>query len=144
MDLVNENEPSKEDRKEKAKQISHITEFVKKKLNGLLQANADTSPLEMKSDYDISGWMRSAEKAPLSDYLLKEPIHYNFFYTTDQLSARLDQFKRYGKDHNALSKIVTRISNVESLFRTINIEGCNELNEYEVEGDRFVRYTLSN
>jgi radical SAM superfamily enzyme YgiQ (UPF0313 family) len=144
MKLVKEHEIDEESQKERVKEILQISEFVKKKLNGVLQVNADTSPLQMKSDYDIFGWMKSDIEVPFSDFLLKEPIYYDFTFTTEQLNARKDQFKRYGTDHNALSKIVTRVSNVESLFRKINLYGSTDQIINQEESDRFVRYTLSN
>ena len=125
-------------------EIRQISKFVKNKLYGLLQANTDTSVLEMESDYDMIGWIKSKEKTPLSDYLLKKPIQYEFFYSNEQLKTQSDQFKRYGTDHNALSKIVTRVSNVESLFRKIRIKGRNDSSLDVCDSDQFVRYALSN
>ncbi len=137
---------TKEEIEQREHEISQVSEFVKKKLNGLLQVNADVSSLQMVSDYDLIGWSKSDGSVSLSNYLLKESIQYEFFYTTEQIKARTDQFARYGTDHNALSKIVTRVSNVESLFRNIKLYGHSSTNQMsdEIEPDRFVRYTLSN
>ena len=44
---------------------------------------------------------------------LKNKKMFYFEYTQDQIKNRNDYFDRYGKDINALSKIVTRISNLE-------------------------------
>ena len=59
------------------------------------------------------------------------------------MKARDDQFKRYGTDANALSKIVTRVSNLESLMRKgITKEGEQVISK-DADQDRFTRYTLS-
>jgi len=71
-------------------------------------------------------------------------IKYKFYYSENQLRVRADHFNRYGTDINALSKIVTRVSNIESLTRRISV------NEEELEifsdsdQDRFTKYALSN
>ena len=77
----------------------------------------------MESDYDKVGWIKSKENNPLSDFLLKLPIQYNYFFTDYQLYARSDQFKRYGTDHSSLIKIVIRVSSMESLFGQSALKG---------------------
>ena len=144
LGMMRQHEHSLDTKTENEDEIRQISKFVKNKLYGLLQANSDTSVLEMESDYDIIGWIKSEEKTPLSDYLLKKPIQYEFFYSNEQLKTQSDQFKRYGTDHNALSKIVTRVSNVESLFRKIRIKGRNDSSPDVCDSDQFVRYALSN
>ena len=58
---------------------------------------------------------------------------------------REDVFKRYGTDINALSKIVTRISNLESQFRKVRYNKHNYLRDiYRKAGENFVKYALSN
>jgi hypothetical protein len=58
---------------------------------------------------------------------------------------RKDVFKRYGKDINALSKIVTRISNLESQFRKVKkFEDKYVRDIYKKRGEDFVKYALSN
>ena len=71
---------------------------------------------------------------------------YVFKYGEDQLAARKDYFRRHGTDANALSKIVMRVSNVESLFRlrrTVDGVDGDEPQSKETQKDRFIRYTLS-
>ena len=54
-------------------------------------------------------------------------------------------FKRYGTNVNAISKIVTRISNLESQFRKVRYENKNYLRDvYKKVGKNFVKYALSN
>ena len=58
---------------------------------------------------------------------------------------RDDVFKRYGTSINALSKIVTRISNLESQFRKVRNENDNYFRDvYKKVGENFTRYALSN
>ena len=54
---------------------------------------------------------------------------YIFSYTNEQIEVRDDVFKRYGTSINALSKIVTRISNLESQFRKVRYENDDFLRD---------------
>ena len=77
-------------------------------------------------------------------YLVKKR-KYIFSYTNEQLEVRDDVFKRYGTSINSLSKIVTRISNLESQFRKVRYEDDNFLRDvYKKVGENFTRYALSN
>lgn len=124
--------------------IDCLAEFVKNKLGGVLNAQADLSPAHMTSHYDIIAWRQSPEGTPLSDFTLPDPVVYQFEYAPDQLRVRADQFKRYGAHANGLSKIVTRVSNVESLFRKISVFGKTKGEAEERDVDQFIRYSLSN
>ena len=67
-----------------------------------------------------------------------------FHLTSDQIKMRNDVFKRYGTDINALSKIVTRISSMESQYRKVRYDNETYLRDiYKKAGDQFVRYALS-
>ena len=69
---------------------------------------------------------------------------FTFYYTDEQLKGRNEMFTRYGTDINALSKIVTRISNLESLYRKVDsVAGHGELYT-DIDVDRYTRYTLAN
>ena len=68
-----------------------------------------------------------------------------FEYTEEQIKIREDVFKRYGTEINALSKIVTRLSNLESQFRKVRYKKNNYLRDiYAKTGENFVKYALSN
>ena len=67
-------------------------------------------------------WIDQLGNKDLSEFLLKDKKSYYFEFTKEQIDNRNDYFKRYGKDVNALSKIVTRISNLESQFRKLKIK----------------------
>src|SRR5439155_27154301 len=96
------------------------------------------------SPYDIVAWL--GDSRPLADHVLSQPVTYVFEYTDDQVAARKDYFRRYGTDANALSKIVTRVSNVKSLFRRRRaidgVDGYAPRSE-DTDKDFFIRYTLS-
>ena len=129
--------------KEIFRQIEAIILFEINKLDGVLNADANLNPIEMKTYYDINSWLQANDCDPLTNYKLEMPIIYEFKYTKEQLLDREDYFKRYGKNINALSKIVTRVSNVESLFRNVYIAGTDEFEESNDGEDKFVRYALS-
>ena len=81
----------------------------------------------------------------LSDFALKNKKSYSFEYTKEQVNNRNDYFKRYGKDINALSKIVTRISNLESQFRKVKYpEDKKPRDIYKKTEEVFTKYALSN
>lgn len=129
-------------RHEVQREIEALIGYVKAKLTGVLDVNGCIEPKIVESAYDIKAWLKSGGR--LANYLLPNALTYIFEYTDDQIIARKDYFRRYGTDSNALSKIVTRVSNVESLFRR-----CRSINESstskqeEPEKDLFIRYTLS-
>lgn len=124
-------------------EIDTLVEYVQNKLAGVLDANGDSTPRTMNASADILAWLRSAEGTPLSAFSVGDPLTYVFEYTDDQRAARADYFSRYGTSPSALSKIVTRVSNVESLFRRVRASDQQNV-EPATEGDEFIRYTLSN
>ena len=128
------------------KDIEILVAFVKNKLLGLLDADGDVQPAELESPYDVVKWCWQDEGKTLQDCAFDSPRRYVFEYTPEQLAARHDYFRRYGTDANGLSKIVTRVSNVESLFRKIRLldSGPDTPNQDKQENDQFIRYTLSN
>jgi len=127
------------------KEINTISQFCNNRLNGLLDKTADTSPIFMQTNYNVVAWFKSDESNKLSDFSIDgSPIVYKFYYSQDQLKVRSDQFKRYGTDINALSKIVTRVSNIESLTRKVAVNQKDKDIFSGVDQDLFVRYSLSN
>ena len=142
-DVILDKEPDAEARKIAIKELEQISTFATNRLHGTLQVDADTSPRHMESYYNIMDWKKTTDGTRLTEFFLEEPIVYDFIYSEDQLRARKDQFQRYGSEFNACSKIVTRVSDVQSLFREVYIEGENDDSESK-STDQFVRYTLSN
>ena len=129
---------------ERAKeQIDVLAEFNRKKLSGLLDVQGNVDPIYMESPYDIVAWLRGDAGKPLEAYAREVPLGYEFYYTGEQINVRSDQFKRYGTNANALSKIVTRISSVESLIRKIRTSEGEQLIYLDADRDRFTRYTLA-
>jgi len=128
-------------------ELSEIASFCRLKINALLTAENETKPVEDIFSYDILKWLDD-EKAnkKLSDYKFSSDSEKLIFeFTKDQMTVRRDTFKRYGTSINAISKIVTRISNLESQFRKVRYENDNYLRDiYKKSGDNFVKYTLSN
>ena len=124
-----------------------IKNFCKLKINALLNPSIETDPVEGLFKFDILKWLDDEkENKRLSEY--KFPLDSEkliFEFTKDQKSIRNDVFKRYGTSINAISKIVTRISNLESQFRKVRFEDDNYLRDvYKKIGVDFVRYALSN
>ena len=124
-------------------EIDFLASFCRNKLSGLLDVNSSVDPLYLDSHYDVVGWLRSDTVTPLAAFACEPEIHYEFFYTEEHLRSRSDQFKRYGTDYNALSKIVTRISNLESLMRKIRTPEGEQVIYTDTDRDRFTRYTLA-
>ena len=116
------------------------------KLNGFLDGNSNLFPKTNKFTYDILSWINHKDSLPLSKFELKDGITYSFEFTEDQKAHRADVFKRWGTDINSLSKIVTRVSSLESQFRKIRLIKDNYLQDIysDVKGDNFARYALVN
>jgi len=146
-EIVGEAGEEGQGRQRATREIDLLVEYVRNKLFGVLNINSDVGPRTIEGPYDILAWLKSPEGTPLVNFALSHAVTYVFEYTDDQLAARKDYFTRYGTEANALSKIVTRVSNVESLFRQVSVKGSETttlpaLSHAEV--DAFVRYTLSN
>lgn len=124
-------------------QIDVMAEFCRKKLSGLLDADADVAPIHMTSPYDIVGWLHSNEGTPLDGFSSEPPIHYEFYFTDEHLRTRSDLFNRYGADINGLSKVVTRVRSLESLMRKVRTPDGEQVIFAESERDQFTRYTLA-
>ena len=131
------------DEKSIINQIDTLIEFENNRLNGVLEPDANLDAIKMESNYNITKWLETHENTPLINFKLKKPITYKFIYTNEQISSMRDYFKRYGTNDNALSKIVTRVSNVESLFRRVTTSDSKETEKLIDDEDKFVRYALS-
>ena len=128
-------------------QIEELCLFCKCKLNGILDGQVNSISQVNNFKYDILSWIdRDDENLKLANFRLKKPITYSFEFSKDQKTNRTDLFKRYGTDINSLSKIVTRISNLESQFRKIRTIEDNFLRDIyrDLQGENFVRYALVN
>ena len=67
-----------------------------------------------------------------------------FEYTKDQKLIMDDMFKRYGKNINGISRIVTRLSNLQNQFRKVRSESDNYPRSiYKKVGEYFTKYALS-
>ena len=127
-------------------EIDEVSKFCKLKLHGLLNPKINSSQISSNFKYDILKWIDNYEtNSNLSNYKFKYEEKLFFEYTKDQILIRNDVFKRYGTSMNALSKIVTRISNLESQFRKVRYENDEYLRDvYKKVGETFVKYALSN
>ena len=128
-------------------QVSNISRFCLSKLDDMFDLkNPRPKQITEDFDYDIIKWIDNMYTSSLINYKLSSQISYTFVFSQDQLIQRNDFVKRYGNDINALSKIVTRISNVESCFRKIKIDSKTARDIYPATGagDMFTRYTLAN
>ena len=127
-------------------ELKEIANFCSLKINALLDANADDNPISGKFDHDILGWIEDENKG-LNDYKFKnnESDELFFEFTEDQLRLRKDVFTRYGTDINAVSKIVTRVDSLESIYRKVRHKDETSLRDiYKKVGDTNIRYTLAN
>ena len=126
-------------------EISEIAIFCKLKVDGLLDINSDMKPIKKNFQYDILQWVDNGASKRLDEYKLSKPLMDIYFeYTDDQVKTRDDLFKRYGTDINALSKIVTRVSSLETQFRKVRYNDESNLRDiYKKIGEKFTRYAMS-
>ena len=126
-------------------EVYEIKTFITLKLESLLQHNSSLEIIKHDFQYDMIRWIDELGAKKLSEFALKNKKSYSFEYTQEQVNNRNDYFKRYGKDINALSKIVTRISNLESQFRKIkNPNDKKPRDIYQKSEELFTKYALSN
>ena len=123
-------------------EISMLASYHKNRTWKFLDSLSSKHNISMESDYDFLSWLKEPEPKPLNLYKLKNPISYYFAYTETQLKERHDQFRRYGTDVNALSKIVTRIR-VENWLRSVGTDPNFIKDDVNKRRSR-VRYAMSN
>ena len=143
-ELAGERSDGSEAHEAALREIAVLAGFVGNKLAGLLDIEGDLERREMRSPYDILGWLRADPGARLADFKRDEPVRYSFAYSEGQLEERADLLQRYGSDAAGLSKIVTRVSEVQQLFRRVSSDLDDTGEEVIADTDQFVRYALSN
>ena len=115
------------------------------KLENLFESNKKPDMVKYDFKHNILEWIDCNGSKKFSDCKLKSNTTYIFEYTKEQISNRNDYFSRYGEDINALSKIVTRISNLEDQFRKIRTSKDKVYrNIYGKSSEVFTKYALSN
>ena len=78
-------------------EIDAIKHFVGCKLAGFLTKINDLDHCTtMTTEFDIPGWLRADNKAPLADFRSASQVEYEFYYTPQQIAAQKDMLKRYG------------------------------------------------
>jgi len=100
---------SPEQIKSKHQEIRILAEYHKNQTWKFLDGVSSEESVTMESKYDFLAWLKGPKSQLLSMYRVKNPIRYFFSYTERQKKERYDQFRRYGTDISALSKIVVRI-----------------------------------
>lgn len=127
-------------------EISEIAKFCRLKINGLLKIDDNVKSIKTKFCFDILKWLDDGCVKRLSKYkFVSQEEILIFEFSQDQIKMRSDYFKRYGTDINSLSKIVTRISNLEGQFRKVRYQNDLYLRDiYKKTGENFVKYALSN
>ncbi|MBC8299168.1 MAG: radical SAM protein [Pelagibacterales bacterium] len=111
-------------------EIKEIANFCRAKIHGLLNPEMAPTPINQSFNYDILKWIDEYNGSKrLKDFKFTDKQSLVFEYTSDQVRVRNDVFKRYGTDINALSKIVTRISNLEGQFRKVRHSNDNYLRD---------------
>ena len=128
-------------------EVNEIASFCSLKIDALLDADANTDTVKGDFEFDILNWIEDEENQKrLSDFKFKnnQKLEMFFEFTDDQIRMRKDVFSRYGKDINAISKIVTRIDNLESQYRKVRFKDDKYLRDiYKKVGDTNIRYTLA-
>ena len=114
-------------------------------MQSLLESGSKLETVKHEFKYDVLEWIDQLGIKKFSDFKLKDKKCYYFEFTKEQVNNRNDYFERYGKDINALSKIVTRISNLESQFRKIRSSEIKTPRDiYKKTTELFTKYALSN
>jgi radical SAM superfamily enzyme YgiQ (UPF0313 family) len=106
--IKNNSKLTKAELKIKGQEINALAEYHKNKSWKFLE-DTKIETLTMKSDYNFMSWLDAPETTPLSNFKANSQIEYFFGLTDRQKEEKRDMFRRYGKDFNALSKIVVRI-----------------------------------
>jgi len=133
---------SPEQIKLKQQEIHILAEYHKNRTWKFLDGSSSEDSVTMKSNYDFLAWLKEPEPQLLSMYRVKNPINYFFTFTERQKKERYDQFRRYGTDINALSKIVVRIK-PENWLRSVGTDLNFIKDNMDTKRSR-TRYAMSN
>ena len=128
--------------KQKLQEIYMLAEYNKNRTWKFLDSKSSEHNIMMESVYDFKTWLDEAKPQPLDLYKVKKPIRYIFAYTEKQKKERYDQFRRYGTDINALSKIVTR-TRQENWLRSVGTDLNFIKDNFNTRRSR-TRYAMSN
>ena len=128
--------------KQKLQEIYMLAEYHKNRTWKFLDSKSSEHNVMMESIYDFKAWLDEAKPQPLDLYRVKNPIRYIFTYTEKQKKERYDQFRRYGTDINALSKIVTR-TRQENWLRSVGTDLNFIKDNFNTRRSR-TRYAMSN
>ena len=128
--------------KQKLQEIYMLAEYHKNRTWKFLDSKSSEQNVMMESIYDFKAWLNEEKPRPLDLYKVKNPIRYIFAYTEKQKKERYDQFRRYGTDINALSKIVTR-TRQENWLRSVGTDPNFIKDNFNPKRSR-TRYALSN
>ena len=142
-DLSREKFQSEQQLDKAINQIDYLVKFCSSRLAGLLDVKGNVDTVIQEIPYDVVSWLKAQPGCLLESFAVTSPLRYEFYYTSEQLLARSDQFKRYGTDANALSKIVTRISSIESITRKVRTPFGEEPIYTDPDADRFTRYMMA-
>ena len=127
---------------EKLSELDAIEEFCEKKLEGLLDPDGNTTECVQYTHWDVASWLQNDECC-LADFKSSDKFEFKFYYTGSQIKEREEYFLRYGTSVSSLSKIVTRISSIESVIRKVaNVNGETVIYS-GVEQNRSTRYTIA-
>tara|TARA_B100000700_G_C14910228_1_gene791852 strand:- start:130 stop:1251 length:1122 start_codon:yes stop_codon:yes gene_type:complete len=127
-------------------ELSQIGNFCRLKINGLFSTNIKQDEVIGSFKFDILKWIDDEdENRRLNEYKFKlgsEKLVFEF--TNEQMLIMEDMFKRYGKTINGISRIVTRLSNLQNQFRKVRFEKENYPRSiYKKVGENFTKYALS-
>ena len=124
-------------------EVEALEKFSRLKLDGLLSPDGNTKTNMLETHWDIASWLLDDEGKNLSEFKTVEPVKFTFYYTKEQLIERDEYFSRYGTSVNALSKIVTRISSLESAIRKIGTDAGEKSVYVGVDRELSTRYAMS-
>jgi radical SAM superfamily enzyme YgiQ (UPF0313 family) len=127
-------------------ELSEIASFCSLKLDSLFNPNSKMDPVEATFKHNILNWLDSdKEDARLKEFKLKTVEETLIFeYTEDQKDIMTDMFKRYGKSINGISRIVTRLANLQNQYRKVRFTTENmQRSIYKKNRENFTKYSLS-
>jgi radical SAM superfamily enzyme YgiQ (UPF0313 family) len=125
----------------KQQEIDALAKYHNNQTWKFLDGESSEENVTMESKYDFLAWLKAQKPQHLSEYRVKNPIRYFFGYTKKQKKERYDQFRRYGTDINALSKIVVRIK-AENWLRSVGTNPGFIKDNFDTKRSR-TRYAMS-
>ncbi len=119
LQLILRRRPETADPAQVRAETSTLSDFLLKKLQGVLQEKGCTQDIVCPMRYDLLGWLGDTSGKRLGTFKVRKPLAYRFYFSEAQLEERQEYLRRYGFDRTGLARIFARNPSLQTLYRSV-------------------------